>query len=88
MTAPQSKIDKWFMRGKDILILLGAVWASLIFLNGYYNLPLATAANAEEIEAVKKRVNEIEMRLVRIESKQDYQIQSLDELKSWVRGDH
>lgn len=88
-----SVADKWFNRTKDILLIGGAIWAVFVFMNGYYDLPSATANNALAIKNVEAQVSGLENSIIkinakfeRIDDKQDYTNKSLDEVKEWMRS--
>lgn len=89
----QSQIDKWFMRGKDGLLILGGLGAIFLFLFKYYPLPDTVDAQAQEIAKVEKEIimlRESDMRfssrLDNFEVKQDYTNKGVDEVKLWLKS--
>lgn len=86
MTHPQSKVDKWFMRVKDALIILPAAGALFLFLFRYHALPDEVAANAAEIKAQKTQIQELHDSFLTMNAKQDYTIKSMDEMKGWMKA--
>ena len=86
-------LDAWLIRGKDILLILGAVGA--IFACGlkFYSLPNMVDAQAAQISQVQGQVqvlHETDMnlsaRLDNFEIKQDYTNKGIDDVKEWMKG--
>lgn len=93
MAAPQSKLDKWFMRGKDAILIAGFVGSAFMWLVKFHNLPDEVAAQAKQIEGCKKEMGEFhdytlrtDGRLARIEDSQKYTNKGIDEIKGWLRS--
>lgn len=92
MTPPQNKVDKWFMRGKDLVLIVGFLGTVFMWLAKYHALPDEVAAQAKQIEAVKTEMAvfhdytiRTDGRLSRIEDNQVYTNKGIDEIKSWLK---
>lgn len=93
---PQSTLDKWFMRGKDVLLLIGGfggLGALFVIAVRYYNLPMQVAAQADEIKSIETNVetlHETDLKLTSrmdvIDAKQDYTNKSLDKQSEWLKN--
>ena len=86
-------LDAWLIRGKDILLILGAVGA--IFACGlkFYSLPNMVDAQAAQISQVQGQVQvlhetdmKLSARLDNFEIKQDYTNKGIDDVKEWMKG--
>lgn len=81
------------MRGKDIILICGALWGVITFFHGYYGLPDAVKAQAQEIEGVDNRVLKLDSAIIKINDKfeqvdlkQNYTNKSIDEIKEWLKS--
>lgn len=90
--ALQSKVDKWFMRCKDAIIIFGVVGTIIFGAYKYYKLPEAVASNSAElashetqIRALQASVEKINSRFETVDLKQDYTNKSIDEMKTWLK---
>lgn len=86
-------LDAWLIRGKDILLILGAVGA--IFACGikFYSLPEVVGAQAAQISQVQCQIQtlheadlKLASRLDNFETAQKYTNAGIDDLKNWMKG--
>lgn len=82
---PQSRTDKWFMRSKDIVLLIGFLGSLFIWVVKYYSLPGEVLAQAADIKNLQTQVISFDKRIDGIQIKQEYTNKSLDDIKSWLK---
>lgn len=88
---PQSTLDKWFMRSKDVFLLIGGfggLGACFVFAFNYYSLPFEVKAQAADIKTAQASILELhdytlrnDGRLSRIEDRQSYTNKGIDDIK-------
>lgn len=68
MAQPQSLLDKIFMRGKDTVLIIGAIGSMFVVCVKYYNIPETVAAQGEQLKNVQAYVNQSDKQIAVIQS--------------------
>lgn len=89
----QNSIDKWLMRGKDLLVIIAALGSFFLFVVKYYSLPAEVQAHAEQIETQNQKISDLALadmrisaRLDQFELKQDYTNKGVDRIENWLKN--
>lgn len=86
-------LDKWLMRGKDIVLLLGILGPVALFFMSYYELPSKVDKQERDIIVSKVQIAELhdytlrtDGRLKNIELQGEYNKSGIDRIESWLKN--
>lgn len=82
MQRDYSNVDRWLIRAKDIIIVIGAIATFLAFGIKLYALPTEVTAHAKELKAQDARITAVESFMATTNVKLSYIASSIDELKT------